>query len=181
LAACISPRVDDDLATQLAKSGVRDSDMGRIKVAMQLSDRARSFVEGARSAAMITLRRDGSPHAVRVGVALVDGKIWSSGTADRVRTPHLRRDPRATLIVFGPGREALSIDATVTILDGPDVPELSWKLFSVMQRGMTPAPPPGQLMWYGKLKTREEFLLAMVDERRLIYEFGPSREYGLPR
>jgi hypothetical protein len=51
---------------------------------------------------MITLRRDGSAHAVRVGVALVDGKVWSSGTADRVRTRHLRRDPRSTLIVPDP-------------------------------------------------------------------------------
>ena len=130
---------------------------------------------------MITLRRDGSPHAVRVGVALVDDKIWSSGTADRVRTRHLRRDPRSTLIVFGSGREALSIDATVNILEGPDVPELSWKLFSVMQRAMTPAPPPEHLMWYGKPKTREEFLQAMIDERRLIYEFDVVREYALPR
>ena len=130
---------------------------------------------------MITLRRDGSPHAVRVGVALVDGKVWSSGTADRVRTRHLRRDPRATLIVFASGREALSIDATVNILEGPNVPELSWKLFSVMQRAMTPTPSPGHLMWYGKQKTREEFLQAMIDERRLIYEFEPIREYGLPR
>jgi hypothetical protein len=128
---------------------------------------------------MITLRRDGSPHAVRVGVALVDGKVWSSGTADRVRTRHLRRDPRSTLIVFAAGREALSIDARVNILEGPDVPELSWKLFSVMQRAMTPPPPTGHLMWYGKQKTRGEFLQAMIDERRLIYEFDVIREYGL--
>jgi pyridoxamine 5'-phosphate oxidase-like protein len=148
---------------------------------VQLSEPARTFLEAARSAAMITLRRDGSPHAVRVGVALVDGKVWSSGTADRVRTRHLRRDPRATLIVYGAGREALSIDATVNILDGPDVPELSWKLFSVMQRGMTPPPPPEHLMWYGKLKAREDFLRAMIDERRLIYEFDVIREYGLQR
>jgi hypothetical protein len=148
---------------------------------MQLSDHGRTFLEAARSAAMITLRRDGSAHAVRVGVALVDDKIWSSGTADRVRTRHLRRDPRSTLIVFGSGREALTIDATVTILEGPDVPELSWKLFSVMQRATTPAPPPGHLMWFGKPKTREEFLQAMIDERRLIYEFDVTREYGLLR
>jgi hypothetical protein len=129
---------------------------------------------------MITLRRDGSPHAVRVGVALVDDKVWSSGTADRIRTRHLRRDPRSTLIVFGSGREALTIDATVKILEGPDVPELSWQLFSVMQRVMTPAPPPAHLMWYGKQKTHEEFLRAMIEERRLIYEFEVIREYGLP-
>ena len=130
---------------------------------------------------MITLRPDGSAHAVRVGVALVDDKVWSSGTADRVRTRHVRRDPRATLIVFGPGYEALTIEATVRILEGPEVPELSWELFSVMQRGRTPAPAPGHLMWFGKQKTHEEFLQQMLDERRLIYEFDVTREYGLRR
>jgi hypothetical protein len=130
---------------------------------------------------MITLRRDGSAHAVRVGVALVDDRIWSSGTSDRVRTRHLRRDPRATLFVFGSGYEALTIEATVRILEGPDVPELSWKLFSVMQRGMTPAPAPGHLMWFGKPKTHAQFLQQMIEERRLIYEFELTREYGLRR
>src|SRR5258708_34684290 len=33
----------------------------------------------SRGAAMVTLRADGTPHAVRVGMALVDGKLWSSG------------------------------------------------------------------------------------------------------
>jgi hypothetical protein len=146
---------------------------------MQLSDRGRAFLEANGAAAMITRRRDGSAHAVRVAVALVDGRIWSSGTADRVRTRHLRRDPRATLFLFGSGYEALTLEATVRIIDGPDVPELSWKLFSVMQRGRTPAPAPGHLMWFGKQKTREEFLRLMLDERRLIYEFDVTREYGL--
>jgi hypothetical protein len=154
---------------------------------MQLSDRARAFLEASRTAAtqrgaaMITLRRDGNAHAVRVAVALVDERIWSSGTANRVRTRHLRRDPRATLFVFGSGYEALTIEATVRILEGPEAPELSWKLFSVMQSGMTPPPAPGHLMWFGKLKTREEFLQQMVEERRLIYEFDVTREYGLRR
>lgn len=59
-----------------------------------------AFLEKNPSAAMITLKRDGTPHSVRVGVAVVDGKIWSSGTADRARTGHLRCDPRSTLFVF---------------------------------------------------------------------------------
>ena len=144
-----------------------------------LSERAKAFLEANRRAAMITLRRDGSAHAVRVGVVLVDGKLWSSGTADRVRTRHLRRDPRATLFVFGTGYEALTLESTVRILDGPDAPELSWQLFSVMQRGMTPAPPPGHLAWFGKQLANDEFLRKMVEEGRLIYEFDVTREYGL--
>lgn len=148
---------------------------------MSLSDRGRAFLEENRRAAMVTLRRDGTAHAVRVAVVLVADKIWSSGTAERVRTRHLRRDPRATLFVFGSGYEALTLEATVRILDGPEVPELSWKLFSIMQSGMTPPPAPGHLMWFGKQKTREEFLQQMLEERRLIYEFDVTREYGLRR
>src|SRR3954463_15770981 len=123
-----------------------------------LSARARAFIEANRSAAMTTLRRDGSAPAVRVGLALVDGRLWSSGTADRVRTRHLRRDPRSTLFVFGGGYEALTLEATVRILEGPDAPRLSWQLFSTMQRGMVPAPAPGHLMWFGQQLSEEDFL-----------------------
>src|SRR3989304_4526638 len=68
-----------------------------------MDDKARAFLETNRSAAMITLRRGGMPHVARVAVALVDGKIWSSGTQTRLRTKNLRRDPRSTLFVFGEG------------------------------------------------------------------------------
>src|SRR6266511_4363687 len=101
---------------------------------------------------MVTLRRDGTPHVVRVGVALFDGKLWSSGVATRMRTRHLRRDPRSTLFVFaasGPtsGWSWLTLETTVTILDGPEAPEQSVRLFRVMQSGLEHAPPAGKLLW----------------------------------
>jgi PPOX class probable F420-dependent enzyme len=145
----------------------------------QLTDDQRLFLEQARLAAMVTLRRDGSPHAVRVGVALIDGKIWSSGLPDRVRTRHVRRDPRCTFIVFGSGYGYLTIEGRVTILDGPDAPDQSVHLFRAMQAGAQPGPPPGHLMWQGKPLSTEEFRRAMVEERRLIYELTIERAYGL--
>jgi hypothetical protein len=51
-------------------------------------------------------------------VGLVDGSLQSSGTQTRVRTKHLRRDPRATLFVFdttNPWRW-VGLEATVTIV-----------------------------------------------------------------
>jgi PPOX class probable F420-dependent enzyme len=146
---------------------------------MGLTARELTFVEQHRGAAMITLRPDGSPHAVRVGVALVDGELWSSGTHARVRTGHLRRDPRATLFLGDQAWRWLALDATVTILEGPDVPELSVRLFQVMQRGMDPGPAPGKLLWQGIDRTPEEFRQLMVDERRLIYQFEVHRAYGM--
>src|SRR2546430_6574410 len=97
---------------------------------MKLTDKDRAFLEAHHAAAMITLRADGTPHAVRVGVALVDGMLWSSGTHDRVRTGHLRRDPRCTLFVFDPTRRYLTLEAIVTILEGPDAPRQIFRLVS---------------------------------------------------
>ena len=53
---------------------------------MELDAQQRAFLEKNHGAAMVTLRRDGRPHAVRVGVALVDGRVWSSGVPERART-----------------------------------------------------------------------------------------------
>ena len=144
-----------------------------------MDDAAIAFLEGNHSAAMTTLRRDGTAHSVRIGVALVDGNIWSSGTQARARTKHLRRDARATLFVFDPAFRFLTLECRVNILDGPDAPRQNLRLFQVMQASMTPAPAAGTIMWYGKPLTVEAFLQAMNDEQRLIYEFEPLRAYGL--
>jgi PPOX class probable F420-dependent enzyme len=142
---------------------------------MDFSEQQRAFLEQHRSAAMTSLRADGTPAAVRVGVALVDGTLWSSGTRDRARTRMLRRDPRSTLFVFeGGGFGYLTIESRVSILDGPDAPEQSVRLFRTMQNR-----PVGPLIWQGVERSEEEFLRAMVDEQRLIYAFEPLHAYGL--
>lgn len=134
-----------------------------------------------RAAAMITIRADGTPHAVRCGLALVDGKLWSSGTSARRRTGHLRRDPRCTLFVFGSSDEDqfsyLSLETRVTVLDGPDAPDLNVRLFTVMQQGMNP--PDGSLFWNGQPVPIDEFRSTMIAEERLIYEFEITRSYGM--
>lgn len=135
-----------------------------------------SFIEKNQSAAMTTLRRDGTPHTVRVGVAVIDGKIWSSGTANRIRTRHLRRDPRSTLFVFDSGFAFLTLECRVNLLEGSDAPQQNFKLFQIMQRD-SPA-PAGKVSWFGVEKSIDEFLKVMVDEKRLIYEFEVQRSYG---
>lgn len=135
------------------------------------------YLKRIHAAAMITLRADGTPHVVRVGVALVDGKLWSSGTQHRVRTRHVRRDPRATLFVFDQQYGYLAIESTVRILEAPDVPDLSVRLFRTMQAGM-PHMERGTLMWNGREMSVDQFRQTMIDEQRLIYEFEPIRAYG---
>lgn len=65
------------------------------------------------------------------------------------------------------------METTVTILDGPDVPGLSLRLFRTMQHR-----PTGPLAWYGAELDDEAFRAAMVDEGRIVYQFEVLRAYG---
>jgi hypothetical protein len=108
------------------------------------------------------------------GVALVDGKLWSSGTQDRLRTRRLRRDPRCTLFVFDQQFSWLTLETTVTLLEGPEAAARNLQLFRVMQ-----SRPSGPLSWFGGELDEAPFLQAMATEGRLIYEFDITRSYGL--
>jgi PPOX class probable F420-dependent enzyme len=130
-----------------------------------MDERVRAFLERNSAAVMATLRRDGTPHVARIGVGLVDGRLWSSGTRTRVRTGHLRRDPRATLCVLDDGdRYAwLGLETRVTIHDGPDAVDRNLALYRALA---------------GEPDDEAEYREAMVREGRLIYEFEILRAYG---
>jgi PPOX class probable F420-dependent enzyme len=130
-----------------------------------MDERMRAFLEQHHAAAMVTLKADGSPHVARVGVGLVDGHLWSSGTKTRVRTAHLRRDPRSALMVLSQENpwEWLGLETVVTIHDGPDAAERNLALYRALQ---------------GEPDDLREYLEAMVREERLIYEFEILRGYG---
>jgi hypothetical protein len=135
---------------------------------MELSDKELAFLGQHHSAAMITVTADRTAKVSRVGVGLVDGKLWSSGTADRRRTERLRRDPRCTLFVFEAEFAWLALETTVRILEGPDAPRQNLRLFRLL-RGDAEGPEFDE----------EQYLRAMVDEKRLIYEFEVQKSYGI--
>lgn len=141
-----------------------------------MEQKVREFLERNHGAAMITLKTDGTPHVVRVGIALVEGKLWSSGTKERRRTAHLRRDPRCTLFLWE-GYAYLGLETRVTILEGLDVPDQSLRLFKTMQ-GIGPG-DHRKLKWFGRELADDAFRERMVSEGRLIYEFDVQRAYGL--
>lgn len=141
---------------------------------MPLSESDLDYLRSHTSAAMITVAPSGVAKVARVGVVVVDGRIWSSGKQDRLRTKRLRRDPRCTLFVFetdGFGYRAF--ETNVTILEGPDTPALSLALFREMQHK-----PEGPLTWYGEELDEAAFMEAIASEGRLIYEFDVQRSYG---
>ena len=148
-------------------------------IATVMDKRIRSFLEANQSAAMTTLRANGTPHVARIGLGMLDGKIWSSGTQTRLRTKHLRRDSRATLFVFETGYRWLGLETNVTILEGAGVPDQTLRFMQALQEDLEDKPAPGRVMWFGQEKTEEEFLKIMVEEQRLIYEFKVTRAYGM--
>jgi uncharacterized pyridoxamine 5'-phosphate oxidase family protein len=141
---------------------------------MVLTEAQQIFLENNHSAAMITVGKDGKPKVARVGTALVDGRLWSSGTEERKRTARLRRDPRCTLFVFDAAWRWLTLETAVRILDGADMPSLQLKMFRQMQNR-----PTGDLSWLGKELSEAEFLSVMEQEHRLIYEFEILHAYGM--
>jgi PPOX class probable F420-dependent enzyme len=140
---------------------------------MDLDSAQTAFLDSQHSAAMITIGQDGLPKVARVGVALVDGRLWSSGTRDRVRTGRLRRDPRCTLFVFDQGFSWLALETTVTVIDGPEAAAQNLRLFRVMQNR-----PTGPLSWFSGELDEAAFRQTMEQEGRLIYEFTIHRGYG---
>lgn len=131
-----------------------------------MDDKVREYLEHNHAAVMTTIKKDGGPHAARMDVGLVRGKLWSSGTQTRVRTKHVRRDPRAALTVldFSQPYRWLGLECKVTILEGPDAPELNLELYRTI------AKEPDDV---------DEYLEAMVQEQRLIYEFEIVKSYGM--
>jgi PPOX class probable F420-dependent enzyme len=129
-----------------------------------MDERVRRFLERNHAAIMSTLKKDGTPHVARMDCGLVDGKLWSSGSQDRVRTKHLRRDPRAALCVLGgDAQQWMGLECTVRILEGPAAVEQNLALYRALK---------------GDPDDLDEYREAMVKEKRLIYEFEVQKAYG---
>jgi PPOX class probable F420-dependent enzyme len=131
-----------------------------------VDDKIRKFLEKYHDAVQTTLKKDGTAHVARIGVGLVDGKLWSSSTNTRVRTKHLKRDPRSTLMVIGTGRyEWMALETEVKIIDdGDGTIEENLELYRVIA-GKDP-------------DDMEDYNRGMRDEQRIVYEFNIKRAYG---
>jgi PPOX class probable F420-dependent enzyme len=137
-------------------------------VAEALSEQHRAFLAANHSAVMATVDDRGRPHAVPVLCALIDGRLWSSGTDRRVRTRYLEVRPYASLTVLAKGfwGEWLGVSGPVEIRRDRRV-EDNLRLY----RAVTGRDPDDL----------EEYRTAMVAERRLVYVLAPERVYPSSR
>lgn len=139
-----------------------------------LTDKELVFLEANHSAAMITIGKDGYAKPVRISFAVVDGKIWSSGNRNRVRTKRLLKDQRCTLYVHEPTFNFLALETEVTILDdGEKTLDDSVRYFRQML-----GCPEGKIKWRGEELTEEQFRDWLVEDERILYQFEPVKFYG---
>src|ERR1700749_3528400 len=111
---------------------------------------------------MITIGKDGYAKPVRISFAVVDGKIWSSGNRNRVRTKRLLKDPRCTLYVHEPVFNFLTLETTVTILDDATTLDDSVRYFRQVQ-----GRPEGPILWRGTEVAEERFRDVLVEDERI--------------
>jgi PPOX class probable F420-dependent enzyme len=119
---------------------------------------------------LITIRRDGSPQSSNIGYGVLDGVFKVSVTDDRAKTHNLRRDPRGVLHVTGDSHwQYVSVSVTaelspVTTTPGDEVGQELLRLYDAI----APEPHPDP----------QEFLEAMVSERRLVLSLTPVSAAG---
>jgi PPOX class probable F420-dependent enzyme len=80
-------------------------------------------VAASHTAILATLRKDGSPTAIPMWFAIVDGAICMRTAAASAKVGHVRRDPRVTVLVEAGEQwielRAVIVRGTATLVDDP--------------------------------------------------------------
>ncbi len=98
-----------------------------------LTEAQRAFLREPYPGTATTLRRDGSPHSTVVWVDEDDGDLLFNTTIGRAKERHLRRDPRAALLVIDPANQyrwlAVSGTATLSTLGAVEHMDKLWRRY----------------------------------------------------
>ncbi|WP_432970004.1 pyridoxamine 5'-phosphate oxidase family protein [Dactylosporangium sp. CA-233914] len=83
-----------------------------------------SYVEGKRTATLVTIGKDGHPHAVAMWFAVLDGVIWFETKAKSQKAVNIGRDPRVTVLLEDgltyDRLRGVSFEGTAAIVNDPD-------------------------------------------------------------
>jgi len=118
---------------------------------------------------LLAIQANGMPHASNVVFATFDDALHVSVTDDRVKTRHVRRDPRAAMYVLGDDFNSWVViegDVTLTPVTTHPEDDAARMLRRVYEEIAGPHPD-----W-------DEFDQAMIADRRLVLTIHPTRAYG---
>jgi PPOX class probable F420-dependent enzyme len=129
---------------------------------MDLDD-ARAFVREHHRAVLATTRRDGRPQLSLVTAGIDgDGLAVVSSRETAMKTKHLRRDPRASLLVFTDGFFGpwVQLDGTVEVVSLPDAMDGLVEYYRTVS---------------GEHPDWDDYRAAMVRDRRVLLRLSIER------
>ena len=119
---------------------------------------------------LITIRKDGRPQSSDIAYAIIEGNFCISATIKRAKTINLLKDKRAVLHITSPDTWSyVSFDGSAEVTETAKVPddnvcqELA-NVFTAIQKKDHPD-------W-------DEFNQAMINDKRLVIRFVPTRAVG---
>jgi PPOX class probable F420-dependent enzyme len=109
----------------------------------EMSDALMAFLAERHLATLVTLRADGSPHAVPVGFTFADGVARVITSARSVKVANVRRDPRVSLTQVD-GRRWVTLAGIAAVHD--DTGRLTAAVAMYEQRYRPPRPNPERVV-----------------------------------
>jgi PPOX class probable F420-dependent enzyme len=109
-----------------------------------------AYMQASRLAVVSSLAADGAPQSALVGVAVTDGfEIIFDTTESTRKHANLRRDPRVSVVVAGPGEQTLQFEGVATPLPtrGEDGADLRETYYAAWPDGRARLDWPGLVYW----------------------------------
>ncbi len=88
---------------------------------VELSEKARAYLQELRFAVLATINQDGTPQLTTMWYLLEDeGSILMNTKVGRAKERNMRRDPRISICIED-GYDFLTINGTVEMIDDPEI------------------------------------------------------------
>ncbi|WP_433167480.1 PPOX class F420-dependent oxidoreductase [Kribbella sp. CA-247076] len=121
---------------------------------------------------LVTLKRDGRPQLSNVTYVFDGERIRVSLTDGRAKTKNLRRDPRASLYVDGPGGRSYVVVEGKAELSAVAADPYDAVVEDLVDYYRTAS---------GEHPDWDEYRRAMVTDKRLVFSMTIDHAYGMPR
>jgi PPOX class probable F420-dependent enzyme len=127
---------------------------------VDLSEKARAFLQELRFAVLATINQDGTPQLTTMWYLLEDdGTILMNTKVGRLKERNLRRDPRISICIED-GYDFLTINGIVEIIDDSEIAQ--WDIFRLSRR------------YHGEAKARRQMEEQFSKETRVSLRLQPE-------
>jgi PPOX class probable F420-dependent enzyme len=130
-------------------------------MAVELSEKARAYLQELRFAVLATINQDGTPQLTTMWYLLEDdGTITMNTKVGRAKERNMRRDPRISICIED-GYEFITISGTVEMIDDPEIAQHD--IYRLSTR------------YHGEAKARRQMEEKFSKETRVSLRLQPKR------